>query len=411
MGTYLNPGKSSFEEAVHSSIFVDKTEMIRYLNSVVKTRHKYVCVSRPRRFGKTMAADMICAYYGRGAESRELFESLKLSGTEPIETEYGTIRWDAYLGKFDVLRIVMTKFIKEKTSVENGLIKLQQVVVRELKKSYPEIDFFDETDLIQSIDEVYSTYDRKVVIVIDEWDVVFRTRQNDIDGQVQFLNFLRDLLKNHSHIALAYMTGILPIKKHGQHSALNMFDEYSMIQPMQLAPYTGFTEEEVRELCSRYNMEYSDISSWYDGYRMTDYIPVDKRAKFRQGEYTDHKISIYSPLSVVSVMRNGIVDNYWNKTENYEALADFIRMDCDGLKETVALLMSGARIKVNLKGYQNDMTSFRGRDDILALLIHLGYLGFEGNESQGRIDSEQGEVFIPNREILEEFRTSTESGK
>lgn len=412
MGTYLNPGSQRFQMAVNSEIFVDKTEMLLYLNSVVNTQQRFVSVSRPRRFGKSMAADMICAYYDREADSRGLFEKRKLAEAEPIHTEKGDMKWDAYLGKYDVLRIVMTRFFKKGMTVANSLEKLQKLMVRDLKKAYPEVDFFDESDLLQAIDDVYSSNPaRQAVIVIDEWDAVFRTRQNDKKGQTEYLDFLRDLMKDNANIALAYMTGILPIKKYGEHSALNMFDEYSMIQPMRLAEYAGFTEKEVRGLCDSYNMEYEDISSWYDGYKVTDYIPVNKRKAFRLGDYTGHKLSVYSPLSVVSAMRNGVVDNYWNKTENYEALADFIRLDFDGLKDTVALLMDGARVKVNLKGYQNDMTSFRNKNDVLALLIHLGYLGFEGNESQGRIDSEQGEVFIPNREILEEFKTSTESGE
>ncbi|MBQ9212065.1 MAG: AAA family ATPase [Clostridia bacterium] len=409
MGAYLNPGKAAYEEAVHSEIFIDKSEMLQYLNSVVKTKQKYVSVSRPRRFGKTMAADMICAYYDREANSQCLFRDRLLAKTAPVPMENGRIEWDAYLGKFDVIRVVMTRFFKKGVSVDKSLANMQILIIRDLKKKYPDVEFFDETDLLQAIEDVYSSNGLQVVIVIDEWDAVFRTRQNDKKGQTEYLDFLRDLLKDNTHIALAYMTGILPIKKYGEHSALNMFDEYSMTQPMRLAEYTGFTEKEVKDLCDEYKMDYQKISDWYDGYRVTDYIPVNKRSDFRRGAYSDHKLSIYSPLSVVSAMRNGIVDNYWNKTENYEALADFIKLDYDGLKDTIALLMDGARVRVNLKGYQNDMTSFRNRNDILALLIHLGYLGFEGDESEGRIDSEQGEIFIPNREILEEFKTSTES--
>ncbi len=407
MGTYLNPGKTGFQMAVNSEIFVDKSEMILYLNSVINTSQRFLSVSRPRRFGKTMAADMICAYYDREADSRELFENRKLANTNSEVID--NTSWDEYLGKFDVVRLVMTRFFKSAFTVEKSLNDLQKLVVREYKKEYPEVDYYDEEDLIQTLDDVYNSTQGQVVLVIDEWDAAFRERKNDIDGQKKYLDFLRDLLKGNEHIALAYMTGILPIKKYGEHSALNMFDEYSMVQPMRLAEYVGFTESEVTELCDEYEMEYRDISEWYDGYRISDYIPVGKRKEFRLGNYSDHKIAVYSPLSVVRAMQNGVVDNYWNKTETYEALADYIRMDYDGLKTTIALLMDGGRIHVNLKSYQNDMTSFQSKDDILALLIHLGYLGFEGDEAGGRIDSEEGYVFIPNREILEVFKTSTES--
>ena len=409
MATYLNPGKEPYQMAVNSEIFVDKTLMIRYLNSVVDTQQRYISVSRPRRFGKTMAADMICAYYGRGDDSRSLFEKRRIA-QDTEETDVAkNLPWDVYLGQFDVVRLVMTRFFKKNTSVSEALTGLQKLVIRDYKKAYPEVDYFDDGDLVQTIDDVYSTTKEKVVFVIDEWDAVFRTLRNDSEGQTEYLDFLRDLFKDNKHVALAYMTGILPIKKYGEHSALNMFDEYSMVQPMRLAEYTGFTEAEVKELCDEYEMSFDEVSKWYDGYKISDYIPIGKREEFRHGNYSGHKMAVYSPLSVVRAMQNGIVDNYWNKTESYEALAEYIRMDYDGLKETITLLMDGGRVGVNLKSYQNDMSTFNGRDDILALLIHLGYLGFEGNESQGRIDSEQGKVFIPNREILEEFMTSTRS--
>lgn len=398
MGVYLNPGKTAFEEAVNSEIFIDKTEMIRYLNSVLKTKQKYVSVSRPRRFGKTMAADMICAYYDREAESRKLFEKLKIAENTPADDDKA---WDCYLGGFDVIRITMTKFLKKKADVSMALEDMQRLVIRDYRKAYPDVSLFDEEDLIQTIDDIYSEKDRQVVIVIDEWDAVFRERQDDKEGQKEYLDFLRDLMKDNSHIALAYMTGILPIKKYGKHSALNMFEEYSMITPMQLASYTGFTEEEVKALCSQYGRDYGKMRAWYDGYEVSDIIPPDPNYKIQDmsgKEPLAKHYSIYSPLSVVKAITTGYIRNYWNKTETYEALAEYIRKDYDGLKEAVTLLMDGGRLVVDTSTYQNDMTTFTCRDDVLSLLIHLGYLGY---------DDGKGEVFIPNKEILDEFKTST----
>ncbi|MBR2527995.1 MAG: AAA family ATPase [Blautia sp.] len=399
MGTYLNPGKNAFEEAMNSEIFVDKTEMICHINSVIKTEQKYVCVSRPRRFGKSMAVKMLCAYYSRGTESRSLFEGCRVSQKESD--------WDKYLGKFDVIRLVMTDFFKKGLSVNQALTRMQTLVVRDLAKAYPEVDFFDKNDLVQSMQDVYEEMQTQFVIIIDEWDAIFREYKEDKVGQKKYLDTLRELLKDKDYVALAYMTGILPIKKYGKHSALNMFDEYSMNAQMQLAQYTGFTEDEVKQLCLKYEMEFDSVSDWYDGYLLTDAIPVSMRERFRKGIYHGHAISVYSPLSVVKAMRSGTVDNYWNKTETYEALADYIRMDFDGLKDTVALMMDGGRVPISMKTYQNDMSTFHSRDDILSLLIHLGYLGFEGNISERGIDSEHGDVFIPNKEILDEFKTST----
>ena len=368
--------------------------MIRHLNTVAKTKQKYVSVSRPRRFGKTMAADMICAYYDREAGSREMFAKLKVARRASDDGR----PWDEYLGQFDVVRIVMTDFMEGVDSVQSMLSYLTDELVDELRETYPSVRLGSRITLRTVMSKVYGATQRQFVIVIDEWDAIFRTWKENAEGQTRYLDFLRDWLKDKPYVALAYMTGILPIKKYGEHSALNMFSEYSMMAPRQLASYTGFTEDEVRGLCVKYHMDYRDISSRYDGYLVSDWIPTNEREAYRSGVYQGHRMSIYSPLSVVESMLNGRIQNYWNKTETYEALAEYIRRDYDGLKEAVALLMDGGRLRVDTSTYQNDMTTFHGRDDVLSLLIHLGYLGF---------DDETCEVFIPNREILDEFRAST----
>lgn len=402
MGTYLNPGIQGFQISVNSEIFVDKTEMISYLNLVVNTQQRFVSVSRPRRFGKTMAADMICAYYGSGADNRELFSSRKLAQTNPVQGQGREIPWDGYLGAFDVIRIVMTDFLEDSEDTQDMLDYLTEEVTAELMKAYPGLDYGKRIRLRTVMSRIYGETGRQFVVVIDEWDAVFRVWKEDAVGQTKYLDFLRDLMKDKTYIALAYMTGILPIKKYGEHSALNMFNEYSMLAPCQLAPYTGFTESEVQELCGRYCMDDKQISDWYDGYVISDRVPTQSREAYREGRFEGHRISIYSPLSVVKAMSTGRIANYWNKTETYEALAEYIRRDYDGLKDAVALLMDGGRLKIDTSTYQNDMTTFSGRDDILSLLIHLGYLGF---------DDESSEVFIPNKELLDEFRTSTKSGE
>lgn len=402
MGTYLNPGKDSFEEAVNSDIFVDKTDMIKYLNAVVKTKQKYVSVSRPRRFGKSMAADMICAYYDREADSRGLFEHSKLAATEPIKRGNKELFWDSYLGKFDVIYLVMTDFINSDRSAVEGIKLITERILNELNEEYPSVKY-DPNDLFFSMDKFYKESRTPFVIIIDEWDVVFREYKEDKAGQVKYLDFLRDWMKGRSYIALAYMTGILPIKKYGKHSALNMFTEYSMMFPRQFAQYAGFTEEEVSFLCSQYGREYERIKDWYDGYCVSDIIPPDPgHQEFKRTGKPQKaaRYSLYSPLSVVEAMTTGVIRDYWNKTESYEALAEYIRKDYGGLKDAVALLMDGGRLAIDTSTYQNDMTTFTGRDDVFSLLIHLGYLGF---------DQETSEVFIPNREILDEFETSTKS--
>ena len=389
MAIYLNPGSDKFLEAKNSEIYVDKTSMISYINTVVCTEQKYISVSRPRRFGKTIAANMLASYYGMG-DSRQVFLDRKIAQYE---------NWDRYLNRFDVIKIVMTDFIKKNRDVEASLEKMAGRILTDLSEAYPDV-VYDPADLFYSMDRFYRATNNKFVIIIDEWDAIFRIRKEDKDGQTLYLDFLRDWLKDKGYVALAYMTGILPIKKYGQHSALNMFREFSVITPMQLAEYTGFTEDEVKKLCVEYNVLYEELSDWYNGYVVSTNIPIEMRGRYRAGEYEEKNISIYSPLSVVEAVSTGIIRNYWNTTETYEALAEYIRMNYDGLKDAVVLMMDGGSVKIDIRSYQNDMTTFHGRDDVLTLLIHLGYL---------RYNPETAEVSIPNREILDEFRTSTRS--
>ena len=398
MGTYLNPGKYAFEEAMNSEIFVDKTEMIQYLNGIARTKQKYVCVSRPRRFGKTMAADMLCAYYDREADSRSLFERCKIS---KLASEKGKLSWDAWLGKFNVIRLVMTSFFRTGVTMEEALGKMQKLVIRDLSKAYPEVELFDRNDLIQSLQDIYAEKKNQFVIVIDEWDAIFREYKEDREGQKEYLDFLRDWMKDKEYIALAYMTGILPIKKYGKHSALNMFDEYSMIQPKQMAPYMGFTAEEVQEECKKRKLEYIGFKRWYDGYRISnqvsdEMIPQSEMAQ----DKTSREYEVYSPYSVVSAMLSKQFANYWNQTETFEALKQYIDWNFDGLKEEITILMNGGKVPVDITGYQNDMTTFHTKDDILTMLIHLGYLGYQ---------RETKEVFIPNKEVLQVFKSSTKN--
>lgn len=397
MGMYLNPGVNGFRDAVNSDIFVDKTAMLRYLNSVVYTKQKYVCVSRPRRFGKTMAVDMLCAYYGRGGDSsRSLFDGLKITRTDPVVMRTGEERpWNAFLGSFDVVRVTMTEFIKSDIPMERSLARMQRLVVRELRRAYPEADLFDESDLAMCMQEVFLETGRSFVVAIDEWDAPMRERRDDTASQRMYLDYLRDWLKDKPWLALAYITGILPVKKYGKHSALNMFDEYSMVAPLQLAEFTGFTATEVRGLCNEWGRSFQAMRDWYDGYEVTGTIPrgADPKAE-------EPRLALYSPLSVVKAMRSGVIGNYWNHTETYRALEEHIRMNFYGLKAAVALMMDGGRVAADLSSYQNDMSTFNSRDDVIALLIHLGYLGW---------DARSCEAFVPNREVMDVFRTSTKT--
>ena len=367
MGIYLNPGNNKFKRAVNSDIYVDKTGLIKYTNSIVDTLQSCVCVSRPRRFGKSMAADMLTAYYSKGCDSRELFSSLEIAKDENFEE---------HLNKYDTIFLNMQEFLSRSSNVKELLERVEGKVIRELKKQYPDVELYDENDLAETMQDIFAESECPFIVIIDEWDCISREFKHDKAAQEIYLDFLRDLLKDKEYIYLAYMTGILPIKKYGTHSALNMFDEFSMIDPGPLAEYVGFTEKEVEALCQKYQMDINEIKNWYDGY------------SFEEVE------SVYSPKSIVSCMRLGKLGNYWNQTETFEALQIYIDMNFEGLRDDILSMIAGETVPVNTRSFTNDMTTFRTEDDVLTLLIHLGYLGYRYADKT---------VFIPNEEIRSEY--------
>ena len=255
MGVYLNPGNDKFYKAINSEIYVDKTGLIQYTNRVFNTMQQNVCVSRPRRFGKSMTANMLVAYYSRGCQSEKLFEEFKITKDPSFRQ---------HLNRYNVFFMNMQEFLSRSKTVEKMIFRISQLLMRDLKQEYPDIAYFDETDLAESMQDVYQHTGCPFVIIIDEWDCIFREYKEDKKAQEQYLDFLRDFLKDKSYIHLAYMTGILPVKKYGTHSALNMFDEFSMIYAGPLAEYVGFTESEVKILCDRYHMDMEEIREWYE---------------------------------------------------------------------------------------------------------------------------------------------------
>ncbi len=373
MGIYLNPGNISFAKTIRSEIYVDKTGLIACTNEYLNTRDHYLCVSRPRRFGKSMTLEMLAAYYSCGCDSRELFAGFKIAQHKDFEK---------HLNQYDVIYLNMQQFLIRAKKQEVTQY-LEQAVLEELREVYGNWFSAQITDLATALEKIFVKTQKQFIFLIDEWDCVMRERQESEAMQKQYLDFLRDLLKDQPYVALAYVTGILPVKKYGQHSALNMFWEYSMTNQKMLEKYTGFTEEEVKALCERYDMDFEEISSWYDGYRFKNYK------------------HIYNPKSVVEAMTCRDCSNYWTSTETYEALKIYMEMDFDGLRAEIVQMLGGGRVRVNTRSFQNDMRNFNTKDDVLTLLIHLGYLGYDSNEK---------EAFIPNKEIIEEFENAMSVG-
>ena len=366
MGFYLNPGNDMFQQSLNSEIYVDKSLLIAHTNNVMCTQQRFVCVSRPRRFGKSMAAQMLTAYYDRECDSSAQFEGLKIAKHPSYEE---------HLNKYNVIQLNMHNFLTPSKSLEEMLKAIGQKLSRDFEREYPGIDFYDSKDLVSSLEDVYAETKIPFVFVIDEWDCIFRVHQEDEEAQRKYLDYLRNLLKDQPYVALAYMTGILPVKKYGQHSALNMFTEVSMTDAREYADLTGFTSEEVEDLCDRYEMPFEDLRSWYDGYNVDG-------------------VDVYNPRSVVMSVTGHRLSNYWTQTETFEALRVYIEMDFDGLREKVMKMIAGERISINTEKFQNDMRSLSTADDVLTLLIHLGYLTY---------DFDTKEVWIPNNEVQKEF--------
>ena len=373
MGIYLNPGNIDFQQALNSKIYVDKSMLIEYANSVIYTEQKFICVSRPRRFGKSMAANMLTAYYSRGCDSKEMFSHLKIAEAESFEK---------HLNRYNVIHINMVNFLSESQNIDEMIGFVEEDLIDELKNEYPDVRYPRRENLIKVIAAIFSQTNIPFIFIIDEWDCIFRVHKSDEKSQTKYLNFLRNLLKDQSYVALAYMTGILPIKKYGEHSAINMFTEIAMTNPRELAEFTGFTESEVKALCNEYGMPFDETKRWYDGYNLKG-------------------VSIYNPRSVVMSMTGHDYDNYWTSTETYEALKIYIEMNFDGLKDKVTQLIAGEKIEINPGKFQNDMTTLRSADDIFTLLIHLGYLTYDFYTKQ---------VWIPNSEVAQEFVNSIEDG-
>lgn len=375
MGKYLNVGNAGFA-AVRKGTYVDKTEMIGFINDTLGTTDKLTCVSRPRRFGKSFAAKMLCAYYDKSCDSYKLFEKLMISKNASFEK---------HLNNYNVIYLDITLFISMSADRKRVVKNMETAVVDEVQQAFPDVK--KESALAAMLFNVTEATGEKFIMIIDEWDALFREAKNDVVLQKEYIDLLRSLFKSSwtdDIFEAAYMTGILPIKKYGTQSAMTDFREYTMTQPEPLEQFAGFTEEEVRELCKDASLAYEDVQKWYDGYVL------------------GNNTHIYSPKSVMEAIRRGRIGNYWTQSETYESLKLYIELNEDGLKEAIIQMLGGGHIRIDVATFQNDMTTIRSKDDVLTLLVHLGYLAYD-------IDNKS--VYIPNEEVREEFVRAVTTGR
>ena len=375
MGRFVNPDNSAFQVALNSKIYVDKTGLLEYTNSVLGTTEAYICNSRPRRFGKSYAANMLAAYYSKGCDSREMFSEFAISKKEDF-----TI----HLNKYDVIHIDIQWFLTNCDDIDNFVAFLTKSILNELKVIYPMVITSDITTIPQALSNIREKTGNKFIVIIDEWDVIIRDEAAKEKVQEDYINFLRGMFKGvepTKYIQLAYITGILPIKKEKTQSALNNFDEFTMLSAGAFASYIGFTDDEVKALCKNYNKDFEKVKRWYDGYILEEY-------------------QVYNPKAVVSVLLKGSFKSYWSETASYDAIVPLINMNYDGLKTSIIEMLSGDTIKVNTTTFRNDTVNFKSKDDVLTYLIHLGYIGY---------DEVKKSAFIPNEEIRQELKNAVES--
>ena len=373
MGVYFNPNNGSFTSDKNSKIYVDKTGLIEYLNSVLGTNSRCIALSHARRFGKSHAAGMIDAYYSRGCDSSSLFDDTKIAESADYRK---------YMNQYNVIHLDISSvwdFHKE-----DLIESIHQRLCDDFKKDFADTLDYDK-DLYLLVQAIYEKTGIPFVIIIDEWDCVIRNSE-DKDLVHQYLQFLHSLFKSEeskAFLALAYITGILPVKKIKDESALNNFREYTMLKSRPITEYYGFTEEEVKRLCDKYHMDFETEKAWYNGYLIDG-------------------IHMYNPNSVSQSMENQDFDSYWRNTSSFASINTFITMNYAGLKEDIMAMLAGGMVMVETGAFQNDLSEIHSKDDALTALIHLGYLAY---------DADRMSAYIPNYEVAKAFQMALKTGE
>ena len=340
--------------------------LLSELNEFIDKGNKYICVSRPRRFGKTIATNMMCAYYSKGCDSREMFKDLKISKAD---------NYEKYLNKLNFIAIdVASEYSKYE---EKMLDKLSEKVKSEFKEQFPTVMFDEDESIAHCILKVYAETNETFVIVIDEYDYLVRIQasQNLLSN---YLSFLGGIFKSNTlspAISLAYLTGILPVIRLMDQTKLNNVWEYTILDAYNLSEYVGFTDEEVKPLCEKFGVDFQECKREYDGYAQNGF-------------------EIYNPESVVKCMQTKSIESFWSKTSTYQVITDRLKENYKGIKDDVVRMIAGESVKVDTGMYLNTMTDFVVKDDVLTYLIHLGYLAYNKDDKTCR---------IPNKEVEKEW--------
>ena len=374
MGLYINTGNAGFVRARNSE-YIDKSGLISVVNSTLFTERSFSCVTRCRRFGKSMAAKMLCAYYDQSCDSRQLFEDLQIASDPQFEK---------HLNKYPVIYLDVTSFVtrfKDDTILQH----INDEMKADIHEAYPDVPVKDDDDLMALLIRINAKTGEPFIFIIDEWDAICREFKPGTTAMDAYVNWLRRMFKDYAAnrvFAGVYMTGILPVKKYKTESALNNFIEYSMVEPRRMSQFFGFTKNEVKSLAEKHQMDFEELLKWYDGYQIGD------------------ELSMFNPNSVMQAIDTGRCRSYWATTGAIDAVTNYINMNYEGLKDDIIYMLAGGRCKVNPTKFQNDMSVIRSKDDVLTVLIHLGYLGYDWRED---------ECYIPNKEVGGEMANAVET--
>ena len=374
MGIYINKGNEGFRQ-IRNGEYIDKSALIAVVNRTLFTEQKLTCVTRCRRFGKSMAAKMLAAYYDYSCDSRQLFADLQIAADPTFEQ---------HLNKYPVIYLDLTDFIL--TGEEGSVVKhIERELLTDISKAFPETATEEGDSLMKYLLRVVDRTKVPFVFIIDEWDAICREYEPGTSQMDDYVGWLRRMFKSVQAVSVfagVYMTGILPIKKYKTQSALNNFLEYSMVEPRRMASFFGFTKDEVRALAQKHGMDFSELEKWYDGYKIGD------------------ENSMFNPNSVMQAVDIGRCRSFWASTSSFDNVVTYIQRNFEGLKDDIVEMLAGGRVSVDPTGFRNDLSDIRNRDDVLTVLIHLGYLSY---------DWEHDYCYIPNREVSGEMANAVKN--
>ena len=368
MTYFLNASitSNSFTEVANYKYFVDKSEFISKLNENIKTPSKYVCITRPRRFGKTINAMMLASYYSKNANFKNLFNKLEISKSSS---------YLQHLNKHNVIYMTLNQIPSPNCTYKEFISGYADDLIDDLQEIFPNVQIKITNPIYKILTQVYSQTGQGFVFIIDEWDYIFNNNLFSEGERKEFLEFLRDLLKDKPYVELAYMTGVLPIAKYSAGSALNMFDEYNFLNDSNYDKYFGFTNEEVENLCSKQEkISMNELKEWYDGYKT-------------QGGH-----EVYNPRSVVYALKRGICQSYWTNTGPMDEINYYIENNVEDVRNDIVQMVSGIPVNIHLEGYSAEQISLNTRDEILSAMTVYGFLSYHDETLE-----------IPNKELRMKF--------